>query len=283
MTEETEIIPVSTVAETEIAEPRKPRKPRVNGTRELAKVEDAPAPAPVSGGDAFLAMIERAARDPSVDIDKMERLFAMRERMQARDAEAAFNTAMAAAQAELKPVAKNAYNEQTRSKYATLDKIAAAIDPIIHKHGFGHSYGEFASEKPSHHGTICYVTHAAGHSKEFRFEIPTDAAGMKGNVNKTPTHAYGSTSSYGRRYAKLCVWDVALTDDDDGNAAGGQPVEKITAEQADALKALAKKANVDLQVIYEFFRVEDVADLTPAQQRTAVSKINKKLELEGAQ
>ncbi|MBK6599189.1 MAG: hypothetical protein IPG25_15440 [Proteobacteria bacterium] len=32
---------------------------------------------------AMISMIERAARDPSVDLDKMERLFAMKERMEA--------------------------------------------------------------------------------------------------------------------------------------------------------------------------------------------------------
>ena len=37
----------------------------------------------------ILAIIERAARDPSVDIDKMERLIAMQERVQSREAQTA--------------------------------------------------------------------------------------------------------------------------------------------------------------------------------------------------
>jgi hypothetical protein len=274
----TEVIPIDQI---DPVPERKPRK-RENG-KALAVASEAPAPAPISAGDAFLTMIERAARDPSVDIDKMERLFAMRERMQARDAESAFNAAMAAAQAELKPVAKNAYNEQTRSKYATLDKIASAIDPIIHKHGFGCSYGEFQSAKENYHGTICYVTHAAGHSKEFRFEIPIDAAGMKGNVNKTPTHAYGSTTSYGCRYAKLCVFDVSTTnEDDDGNAAGGngRVTERITEEQVTALNTLLQKTDApaaNVQIIFEHFKIDNLSELTPDQYRKTVAQLNKKL------
>jgi hypothetical protein len=41
-------------------------------------------------------MIERAASDPSVDIDKLDRLLAMRERENARIAEQAFSAALAA-------------------------------------------------------------------------------------------------------------------------------------------------------------------------------------------
>ena len=41
----------------------------------LTPTEATTLPSPVSGGGefAFLAMIERAARDPSIDIDKLDR------------------------------------------------------------------------------------------------------------------------------------------------------------------------------------------------------------------
>ena len=50
---------------------------------------------------SFIQLIERASRDPSVDIDKMERLLQMQERMMNRQAETAFNAALAAMQTEL--------------------------------------------------------------------------------------------------------------------------------------------------------------------------------------
>ena len=68
-------------------------------------VQEAPqVPAVTSEAGALISMIERAARDPAVDIAKMERLFDMQERAEKRRAETAFNAAMAAAQAELEPV-----------------------------------------------------------------------------------------------------------------------------------------------------------------------------------
>jgi hypothetical protein len=54
---------------------------------------------------AFMQLIERVARDPSIDVDKLDRLLIMRERENARLAEQAFSAALAAAQTEMAPIA----------------------------------------------------------------------------------------------------------------------------------------------------------------------------------
>lgn len=269
--------------EGEIAE-KKPRKPRANG-KALAVAGEAPVPAdaPLSEGEALMRVIAQAASNPSCDIDKMERLFQMRERMQARDAESAFNSAMAACQAELIPVARNLKNKQTGSNYADLAAIAKEAMPVIHKHGFGITFSEFQSAKPDHLGIAGTVRHAAGHSERHEFNIPAAGAGLRGNANMTPTHAYASTTTYGRRYAQCCIFNIA-TEDDDGN--GGpqrqRPTERITEQQAKDLETSAKRANIDHQIIREHFKVEAFADLTPDQFKVAMGRINKKLNLEGA-
>ena len=92
--------------------------------------------------DPMLAMIERVALNPDADIAKMRELLAMRREEEDRHREVAFNAAMADAQAEMRPVVTNAYNDQTRSKYAKLEAISKAIDPVVSKHGFGKSFGQ---------------------------------------------------------------------------------------------------------------------------------------------
>jgi len=57
---------------------------------------------------SLLEVIAKAARDPNVDIDKMERLLQMQERVQSRDAEVAFNQALNAAQSEMGTIGANA-------------------------------------------------------------------------------------------------------------------------------------------------------------------------------
>lgn len=262
----------------------KPRK-RGNG-KALAVAREAPAPAPVSEGDAFMMMIERAARDPSVDIDKMERLMSMSERRQTREAEAAYNAAMAACQAELIPVARNLENKQTGSKYADLAAIAKVALPIIHRHGFGIICSEFQSAKPDHLGIACKVTHAAGHSERHEFNIPFAGAGLRGNANMTPTHAYATTVSYGRRYAECCVFNIATEDNDgnDGSPKGQKPAERITEKQLADLNALIQKTAepaANVQIIFQHYKIDNLSDLTPKQFAECVGQLN--LAIKGGQ
>lgn len=169
-------------------------------------------------GSAILSMIERAARDPAVDLDKMERLFAMHERIEARHAETSFNAAMAAAQAELGPVAKNVRNAHTGVKYADLDAVYDACQPIITKHGFGKSFGTRKSERGEGFVLVyCDVTHTGGFCKRYESDLPLDVAGSQGKTNKTALQAFGSTTTYGRRYMTLLIFDVVTMDDNDGS------------------------------------------------------------------
>src|SRR6266436_2800511 len=66
---------------------------------------------------SILQVIERAARDSSVDVERMERLLSMHERMLAKQSESAFNEAMIAAQSAIRRIAADAENLQTKSQY----------------------------------------------------------------------------------------------------------------------------------------------------------------------
>ncbi len=239
------------------------------------EIQTPAVPAITSESAAVMSMIERAARDPSVDIVKMERLFEMAERVKNREAEAAFNAAMSLAQAELVPVAQNQKNKQTGSGYADLAAIAKAAMPVIHKHGFGAICSEFDSKKPDHLGVACEVTHSGGHSKRYEFNIPIDGTGMKGNPNKTATHAYGSTLSYGERYAKCKVFGIA-TKDDDGNAAGGSSDAPITEEQIADLKELITKYEADTGKLCDFMNVENLETIPAKQYEAALAYLDAK-------
>ena len=75
------------------------------------------AVAQVSDTNSFLGFIAEAARDPSVDVSKMERLFDMRERMLAREAHLEFNAALKRAKADMPAVLKNKYNEHKLASF----------------------------------------------------------------------------------------------------------------------------------------------------------------------
>lgn len=180
----------------------------------------------VVSADPMLAMIERAARDPGIDIDKLERLFALHRESQAQERKTAYNAAMARVQAKLKPVYRDAVNNQTSSPYARLETISDAINPIVTEEGFSLSFDTEDCPKGDHIRIVCDVMHSGGHSERKHFDLALDNVGLKGNANKTAIQASGSTISYGRRYLKLMVFDVTLTNEDnDGQSAQKTPDE----------------------------------------------------------
>ena len=138
----------------------------------------------------------------------------------ARKAEISFNLAMNAVQAEVGRIAPNLTNPQTRSKYASYDKLDAVLRPLYTRHGFSLSFSDEDSPKPEHIRIICYVSHLEGHTRIYRKDMPVVTTGIKGNEMMTPTHATGSADSYAKRYLVKDIFNIAIgEEDDDGNGA----------------------------------------------------------------
>ena len=197
-----------------------------------------------------------AAGDPRTDMDKMERLFAMHQTMLKQEAEAAFNDAMARAQAKILPIANNAHNDHTRSTYAKLAQINREITPLYTAEGLAISFDAYKPEfdkdgkeinppPKDWHRVVAIVSHSGGHSRRYHLDGPLDDAGARGNVNKTGIQAMGSTTSYLRRYLVCMIFNIATFDDNDGNKEpSGDPRqldENVFADHLAALDAAATK------------------------------------------
>ena len=195
---------------------------------ELQKLEhDAPAMVQ-SETSSLLAVIARAAADPNVQVEKMERILALQERVLAKQAEAEFAAAMERAQAEVPLIKNDSVNTQTNSRYAKLKTMNKLVVPVYTRHGFSLSFGTTDCPVPNYIRITCKVRHRAGHSADYQADVPLDVTGPKGNQNKTLTHGFGSSLSYGRRYLTMLIFNVATTDDDDGQIAGGGKEESPT-------------------------------------------------------
>lgn len=206
-------------------------------------VDNLPAPATASlpatqapVENTIFSIIERAARDPAVDIEKLERLMGMQERMLARQAEVEFDNAMSAAQREMQPIRNDSNNPSTRSKYASYAVLDSAIRPIYARHGFSLSFDTADGATPDHVRVVCKVAHIGGHRERPRIDMPADGKGAKGGDVMTKTHAMGSAVTYGKRYLLSMVFNLATTNDDDGNAAGGRARSSPTDWTDDARK-----------------------------------------------
>lgn len=216
-------------------------------------------PAPASETVAVLNMIERAARDPSVDVDKLRQLMEMREKAEMRQAERAFSDAMSAAQSKMTRVRADATNSQTRSKYATYAALDRALRPIYTEHGLSLSFNTEESGVPELVRVICYVE-GHGHTRKYSVNMPADGKGAKGGDVMTKTHATGSAISYGMRYLLKMIFNIAVGDDDDGNAAGGD-IKRITQKQADDLIDLLEASGKDRGQFLRWARVDRIEDI----------------------
>ena len=238
-------------------------------TRTVGDILDEAPPSDLAGG--LLTFIERAARDPNIDVDKLERMFGLQERLLARQSESEYAQAKAAAQAEMPQIKRTGDNKQTNSSYAELDEIAARIDPIMAKHGFSMSYGTAESHLPNHYRVTCRLRHRGGFFEDFQADIPADTVGIKGTANKTATHGFGSTMTYGRRYLKLLVWDIATTDDDGNAATTGEPINFTDLE---LLKARCSQVGRTEEQFSKFLKVPALAHLPAARFREALAALD---------
>lgn len=201
---------------------------------------------------SLLDVISRAASDPSVDVDKMERLMQMHERMTQRKAETAFNSAMAEAQAEMRRVATDSYNPQTRSRYASYASIDRAIRPVYVHHGFSVSFttegngGDFIK-------VVAIVAHKDGFTRRYEAPMPSDGKGAKGGDVMTKTHAFGAAATYGMRYLLKLIFNVAIGEDDND---GNEPEPEIS-PMLKALRQEAMKGTDALRAAFNKYKEEN--------------------------
>lgn len=167
------------------------------------------------------SFIERAAVNPDFDVNKFGELLRMQKDVEHDQARKAFNRAMAAAQADMLPIVRDAKNSHLNNRYAKLETIDAAIRPIYTTHGFSVRYGSAPSPHEGWMRITCTVAHEGGYFEENYLDAPVSTTGSQGGrMAVTPVQAIGSTVTYLRRYLLGMVWNAVLADEDDDDGEG---------------------------------------------------------------
>lgn len=177
--------------------------------------------APQSEVTSILAVIERMVKDPSVDVTKVEKLFDLQEKIVARNAEAAYNQALAIMQPLLPEVEQHGQNTHTKTKYAKWEDIHEAISPILADHGFALTFR--TSEANSKVTVTAILRHREGHKDETSLPLPTDTG-----AGRNAVQAVGSSLSYGKRYTACALLNIRTRgEDDDGGKATKRSGTKV--------------------------------------------------------
>lgn len=205
---------------------------------ETQVIEHQSAPPAVSNEtSAVLAMIERVACNPEVDMDKFERMIDMQERILKRNAEQAFSADFAAMQSELPRIARNGCIEikdrnsgrvTQSTPFAKLEDINDGLRPVLQKYGFGVSFS--IEQNQSGITVTAKLLHKLGHSERTSLTLPIDTTGSKNAVQGS-----GSTVSYGKRYTMSAILNISTGDDMDGNLPPPEEPEIPQEKQREAI------------------------------------------------
>lgn len=234
---------------------------------------DAPQRLPAIAGEAesLMAIISRAASDPSIDINKLERLMQMHEQITARAAKAAYDAALAQMQPELPVIAERGRIDIGRGKpqsYALWEDINEAIRPILSRHGFALSFR--TGRQDDRIIVTGILSHRDGHREETTMHLPLDTSGSKNNVQ-----AVGSSTSYGKRYTASALLNLTSRGEDDDGKAGGAK-GPITEAQAEQITKLIAESKSDVTRFLKWAGAESISDIPAAKFADAVAMLQAK-------
>ena len=233
-------------------------------------------PAQPDAGAALVQMIERAASNPAVDIDKMERLLEMHERVTIRQAKTAYSSALAEMQPNLPVISERGRivvpgkgdKDGHSTPYAKWEDINDAIRPLLAEHGFALSFRTgVEGGKPTVTGVL---SHRDGHSERTTIILPYDGSGSKNDVQ-----AVGSSTSYGKRYTAIALLNITTRGEDDDGRRGGAP-EMINEDQRADLVALMDEVGADRTKFLNFLKIEGLHELPAKRFQEAVKALEAK-------
>jgi hypothetical protein len=227
------------------------------------------------GPAALMSAIMQFATNPAMDIDKFDRLIALQERTEDRQAERAFNAAFVRLQGKLPrvkrdgsleyPVDKNKPDGPKRviANFARWETIDAAIRPALTEEGFGLSFKILPRPNDGGGLNVCAVLRHVDGYKEIGdpMPVPLDTSGGKNNLQ-----AYGSSLSYGKKYAAFAALNIITEGEDDDGVRGG--MKFISEEQIAELRTLFKDAGREEFALLQKMTQGEVRSAEELQQQS---------------
>ena len=222
----------------------------------------------------LLQVIAQAVADPRMDVDKMQRLLDMHERIVADQRRVAFVEALSRLAINMPEIDKNGrvvFEGKSGAlrmdrKYARLEDIDRALRPLYSKEGFSLSW----DTQPGEGGKIRVVgklSHVAGHFETKQLDLPHDSSGAKNGIQ-----AVGSTVSYGRRMLTKMFFNLI----ERGEDTDSEKLTQITEEQARDLDTLLTDKKADRKRFMEYFEIKSLTDLRAGQWKEALRMLEKK-------
>lgn len=213
-----------------------------------------------STGSLIAAVIQSGISKENVDV--VERLVALKEREDARQAERDFAKDFTALQIETpKITASKAVPDKhgnLKYKFAPYEDIMREVRPLLAKHGFAITYGQDVAE-----GRVivtCTLMHRSGHSQTNKFACRIGS----GPPGSSEAQGDGAATTYAKRFALCAALGITIESDTDGKNEGDGAA--ITPEQAADLRLRCEEATppIDMVRFLKVFNVTSFDDIPAA-------------------
>jgi hypothetical protein len=219
--------------------------------------------------DPMISMMERAIFDPTFDVEKLERIFALKERHDAQSRKEAFETALLEVQKRVGRVEQNGLmNRGTGGQipYAKREDIDAVARPIYQEYGFTVTWDYPMADDGNIHVTGYFSAH--GHTEKRVWVCKPDPSG-----GKTGPQATSSTGAYGKRQISKMMWDIIEVGKDQN---GAKAEELISESECLDLQSAIEEVNGDKLKFLKRFDVSAFREMTKSKLKQAHLDIDAK-------
>ena len=237
---------------------------------QLEKVSEGLPVAVERGANDLLSVIAQAVADPRIDVEKMERLLAMHERILEGDRKAEFNKALAAVQAKMPQLDQNGridYGKGQPIKYAKLEDIDDVIRPIYSAYGFAVAWDTQNEGDGKFIRIVGDFKHSCGHSERRSVLMPIDSSG-----GKQPIQGVVSTISYGKRTLLKMFFNLI----ERGTDRDGASTQKITEDQAQTIEDLIAESKANRGGFLQFMKVDRIESIAAGDYGKAINALETK-------
>ncbi len=217
----------------------------------------------------------RLAIDKGVDVEVLERLVALQERVTDRNARIEFFGALKAFQDNCPELHKSKTAQiATRSgsnysyTYAPLDVIAKTVRPHLHTEGLSYSWTTEPGDNVNVLNVVCVLRHVDGHEERATFPVPTDTSAAMSAAQKS-----GAALTYGQRMSLVSVLGLTATDDIDGDESNQG---YVSSGQVEELNELITASKADPDKFLSFMGAENMGDILQRDFPRAVSALARK-------
>jgi len=174
------------------------------------------------------------------NVETLERLFNLRERLQKEKAEQAYRSALAKFQGECPIIPKGRRvpekndKSKTRYKFSAIEDIMKVVQPLLSKHDLLYKFDTLIIDEPSAVKVVAKVSHILGHYEESTF-----TARVQEDAFMTEPQKWASAMTFASRYAiRNALGIVVSGEDNDANQIEDEEKKKQFAEAEKMLKEL---------------------------------------------